>query len=53
MIASFNGHADVVCLLLEAHAHVNQCKRVLHMFKRQLVPLVPLLLTDVSICDAV
>ena len=43
--ASDRGHVNVVRALLEAHAHVNQRKKVLHMFKR---PLVPLLLLNFS-----
>ena len=39
MIASERGNVDVVYALLEAQSHVNQRKKVLHMFKTPLVPL--------------
>ena len=31
MAASLNGHVDVVRVLLEAHAHVNQQAKVMHI----------------------
>lgn len=33
IVASLKGHVDIVHVLLEAHVHVNQQTKVLHMFK--------------------